>query len=131
MIQAMLNELKRIGNAFTQVETWVGIAIIILITSLGFGVTLYAMKFDFISQIYGLATSCIGLSNNVILTMIFMTTGFFISSVLFLGEYVNYIESKRINAHTQARIALRNCLYSGVTTVAIGLSTIYILIMRC
>lgn len=128
----MWNKIKLIWRIFTQVETWVGIAIMLIIMALGFGVVIYAMKFDFISKLHGLAsTTCIGLTNNVILTMIFMTTGFFISSMLFIGEYVNYIDSKRLNAYTQAQRALRNCMYSGVTTVAIGVSAIYILVMRC
>lgn len=130
-MNSILEEIRRLIRFFTQIETWIGIAIILLILALSFGVTLYAMKFDFINQIYGITSTCRGLTNNIILTLIFMTTGFFISSVLFIGEYINYIDAKQHNDHRKQKISIRNCLFACVTTLAIGLSTIYILLLRC
>lgn len=123
--------LKSIIHQLKQKETWIGICIIFLILSLSFLFTLYAMKFDFISRIQGLTMTCSDLTNKIILTVTFTVMAFFISSTMFIGEFINYVEAKKIKNKSAIIPALRNTIIGGCLTTITGTVITFLLFTRC
>ena len=124
MFNSIIYQLK-------QKETWIGILVVLLIITLSFIFTVYAMKFDFISRIQGLTMTCMDLTNKIILTVTFTLTAFGLSAAMLLGEFINYVDAKKKNNKKEMAKTLRNTVVAGFFTTASGIIVTFILFSRC